>query len=78
MLGDMDPWLLPLKPPSDPDCYRKIVDDSYFKEALKHMRQTLQSPHHVSLPALHPLVQVKTEITIFAYVAHNVIIFVSN
>ncbi|KAG7595075.1 TATA box-binding protein-associated factor RNA polymerase I subunit A-like [Arabidopsis thaliana x Arabidopsis arenosa] len=57
ILGDMDPWLLPLKPPSDPDCYRKIVDDSYFKEALKHMRQTLQSPRHVSLAALHPLVQ---------------------
>lgn len=71
MLGDMDPWLLPLKPPADPDCYRKIVNDSYYKEAVKYMRQTLQSPRHVSLAALHPLVQVKTEIIIFAYVSHN-------
>jgi hypothetical protein len=75
MLGDMDPWLLPFKPPEDPDCYRKIVNDSYYKEAVKYMRQTLQSPPHVSLAALHPLVQVKPEITIFAYVAHNVIMF---
>jgi hypothetical protein len=58
MLGDMDPWLLPFKPPEDPDCYRKIVNDSYYKEAVKYMRQTLQSPPHVSLAALHPLVQI--------------------
>ncbi|EOA39936.1 hypothetical protein CARUB_v10008627mg [Capsella rubella] len=57
ILGDMDPWLLPLKPPKDPDCYNRIVNDSYYKDAVKHMRQTLQSPCHVSLPALHPLVQ---------------------
>lgn len=66
MLGDMDPWLLPLKPPEDPDCYRKIVSDSYFKDALKHMRLTLQSPPHVSLAAIHTLVQVRTDITSFA------------
>ncbi|XP_010432540.1 PREDICTED: uncharacterized protein LOC104716794 isoform X2 [Camelina sativa] len=56
ILGDMDPWLLPLKPPEDPDCYIKIVNDTYYKEAVKYMRQTLQSPPHVSLAALHPLV----------------------
>ncbi|VYS48957.1 unnamed protein product [Arabidopsis thaliana] len=58
ILGDMDPWLLPFKPPEDPDCYRKIVNDSSYKEAVKYMRQTLQSPPHVSLAALHPLVQI--------------------
>ncbi|XP_024005957.1 uncharacterized protein LOC18011073 isoform X2 [Eutrema salsugineum] len=57
ILGDMDPWLLPLIPPEDPDCYRKIVNDSYFKEAVRYLRLTMQSPRHVSLAALHPLVQ---------------------
>ncbi|KAL1195776.1 hypothetical protein V5N11_002554 [Cardamine amara subsp. amara] len=57
ILGDMDPWLLSMKPPEDPDCYRKIVNDSYFKDAVKHLRLTLQSPRHVSLAAIHSLVQ---------------------
>ncbi|XP_010462196.1 PREDICTED: uncharacterized protein LOC104758664 isoform X1 [Camelina sativa] len=56
ILGNMDPWLLPLKPPEDPDCYIKIVNDAYYKDAVKYMRHTLQSPPHVSLAALHPLV----------------------
>ncbi|ESQ47381.1 hypothetical protein EUTSA_v10028227mg [Eutrema salsugineum] len=57
ILEDMDPWLLPLTPPEDPDCYRKVVNDSYYKEAVTYLRRTMQSPHHVSLAALHPLVQ---------------------
>ncbi|KAH0920653.1 hypothetical protein HID58_020671, partial [Brassica napus] len=55
--GDMDPWLLPLKPPEDHDCHRKIVNDSYYKDAVEYMRLTMQSPRYVSLAALHPLVQ---------------------
>uniref|UniRef100_M4FEY8 Uncharacterized protein n=1 Tax=Brassica campestris TaxID=3711 RepID=M4FEY8_BRACM len=57
ILGDMDPWLLPLKPPEDHDCHRKIVNDSYYKDAVEYMRLTMQSPRYVSLAALHPLVQ---------------------
>ncbi|KFK35738.1 hypothetical protein AALP_AA4G030100 [Arabis alpina] len=57
ILGDMDPWLLPLKPPEDSDCYVKMVNDSYYKEAVRYLRRTLQSPHYVSLAALHPLIQ---------------------
>ncbi|XP_048637715.1 uncharacterized protein LOC106349616 [Brassica napus] len=53
----MDPWLLPLKPPEDHDCHRKIVNDSYYKDAVEYMRLTMQSPRYVSLAALHPLVQ---------------------
>lgn len=63
----MDPWLLPLKPPEDPDCYVRMVNDSYYKEAVRYMRLTLHSPRHVSLAALHPLIQVKTDITFFAF-----------
>ncbi|KAG2304697.1 hypothetical protein Bca4012_063748 [Brassica carinata] len=54
ILGDMDPWLLPLKPPEDPDYHRKIVNDSYYKDAVAYMRLTIQSPRYVSLAALHP------------------------
>ncbi|KAL0661457.1 hypothetical protein Bca4012_098294 [Brassica carinata] len=36
--GDMDLWLLPLKPPEDHDCHRKIVSDSYYKDAVEYMR----------------------------------------
>ncbi|CAH2036552.1 unnamed protein product [Thlaspi arvense] len=57
ILGDMDPWLLPLSPPKDPDCYRKMVNDFYYKESVRYLRLTMQSPRHVSLAALHPLVQ---------------------
>ncbi|KFK32448.1 hypothetical protein AALP_AA6G243300 [Arabis alpina] len=57
ILGYVDPWLLPLKPPEDSDCFIKIVNDSYYKEAVKYLRPTLQSPPHVSLVALHPFVQ---------------------
>lgn len=54
----MDPWLLPLKPPEDPDCHGKIVNDSYYKDAVEYLRLTMQSPRYVSIAALHPLVQV--------------------
>ncbi|CAH8355246.1 unnamed protein product [Eruca vesicaria subsp. sativa] len=57
ILGDMDPWLLPLKPPEDPDFHGKIVNDSYYKDAVEYLRLTMQSPRYVSLAALHPLVQ---------------------
>ncbi|VVB00352.1 unnamed protein product [Arabis nemorensis] len=57
ILGDMDPWLLPLKPPEDPDCYVKMVNDFYYKEAVRYMRLTLQSPSYASLASLHPLIQ---------------------
>ncbi|KAF8052380.1 hypothetical protein N665_1564s0002 [Sinapis alba] len=57
ILGDMDPWLLPLKPPEDPGFHRKIVNDSYYKDAVEYMRLTMQSPRYVSLAALHPLLQ---------------------
>lgn len=57
ILGDMDPWLLPLKPPEDPDCHGKIVNDSYYKDAVEYLRLTMQSPRYVSIAALHPLVQ---------------------
>ena len=59
LLGEMDPWLLPLKPPEDPDCHGKIVSDSFYKDAVSYLRLTMQSPRYVSLAALHPLVQVK-------------------
>ncbi|CDY55840.1 BnaCnng29290D [Brassica napus] len=57
ILGEMDPWLLPLKPPEDPDCHGKIVNDSFYKDAVSYLRLTMQSPRYVSLAALHPLVQ---------------------
>ncbi|CAA7013820.1 unnamed protein product [Microthlaspi erraticum] len=57
ILEDMDPWLLPLAPPKDEDCYRNIVNDSYYKEAVRYLRLALQSPRDVSLAAIHPLVQ---------------------
>ncbi|CAN8288134.1 unnamed protein product [Cochlearia groenlandica] len=57
ILWDMDPWLLPLKPPEDPDCYRKIVTDSFYKEAVRYLRVAMQSTRHVTITALHPLVQ---------------------
>ncbi|KAJ0258055.1 hypothetical protein HA466_0069160 [Hirschfeldia incana] len=57
ILGDMDPWLLPFKPPEDPDCHGKLVNDSYYKDAVEYLRLTMQSPRYVSLAALHPLVQ---------------------
>ncbi|KAL0722655.1 hypothetical protein Bca4012_037254 [Brassica carinata] len=57
ILGDMDPWLVPLKPPEDPDCHGKIVNDSFYKDAVGYLRLTMQSPRYVSLAALHPLVQ---------------------
>uniref|UniRef100_A0A1J3F8A0 Uncharacterized protein n=1 Tax=Noccaea caerulescens TaxID=107243 RepID=A0A1J3F8A0_NOCCA len=57
ILGDMDPWLLPFKPPADPDCFRNLVNDSYYKEAVRYLRLTMQSPQHISLAAIHPLVQ---------------------
>ncbi|CAN6933019.1 unnamed protein product [Brassica oleracea] len=57
ILGEMDPWLFPLKPPEDPDCHGKIVNDSFYKDAVSYLRLTMQSPRYVSLAALHPLVQ---------------------
>ena len=57
----MDPWLFPLKPPEDPDCHGKIVNDSFYKDAVSYLRLTMQSPRYVSLAALHPLVQVKID-----------------
>ncbi|KAF8082305.1 hypothetical protein N665_0835s0010 [Sinapis alba] len=57
IIGDMNPWLLPLKPPEDPDYHGKIVNDSYYKDAVEYLRLTMQSPRYVSLAALHPLVQ---------------------
>ncbi|KAH0872743.1 hypothetical protein HID58_070105 [Brassica napus] len=42
-------WLLPLKPPEDHDCHRKIVSDSYYKDAVEYMRLTMQSPRYLLL-----------------------------
>ena len=79
-LGDMDLWLLPLKPPEDHDCHRKIVSDSYYKDAVEYMRLTMQSPRYVSLTCITSSCTCKKKLiklTISVYMIHNLIMLAS-